>query len=272
MPTRSSSSTRATSCRPDPWSTRSTCCSTARERASDMRHALATVAVLLAAGTALLAQRPSANPARQRPAAPEPEQPSAAPVPTFRVQVDAIEIEAFITDEQRRPVTGLTREDFEILEDGKPQVITSFSQVDIPFEPRAGTRDLSAAVDPDVVANDNSDGRVYMFVLDEVPPDIALRSRVFLKRFLERHFAANDRGAVVFLGRQNSMAGQTFTNDPRLLLAAVERYTGGVSAENVPISVAAEEPTAPGVQATGGIPAGVTAARKKLIESYKTAQ
>src|SRR5215471_4951279 len=108
MPTRSSSSTPATSCPPDPWRTRSTCCSTARGRASDMKHALAAFAVLLAAGTALLAQRPSGNPPRQRPAAPEPEQPSASPAPTFRVQVDAIEIEAFVTDEQRRPVTGLT--------------------------------------------------------------------------------------------------------------------------------------------------------------------
>jgi VWFA-related protein len=229
------------------------------------------VAVLLA-GTALLAQRGSGFPGGQRGAVPGELQQPSAPTPTFRVQVDAIEIEAFVTDEQGKPVTGLKREDFQIFEDGKRQNITSFSQVDIPFERRADARELSAAAEPDVVANDHSDGRVYMFALDEVPPDAALRARVFLKRFLERHFAANDRGAVVFLGRQNSMAGQTFTNDPRLLLAAVERYIGGVSAENVPISVAVEDPAPPAVQATGGIPAGVTAARKKLIESYKTAQ
>jgi VWFA-related protein len=224
------------------------------------------VAVLLA-GIGLAAQQ---RPGQRRPIEQPPgEQPQ---VPTFRVTVEAIEIEAFVTDEQGKPVTGLTREDFEILEDGKPQDITSFSQVDIPFERRADTRALSAAVDPDVVANDHSDGRVYMFVLDEMPPDAALRSRVFLKRFLERHFAANDRGAVVFLGRQNSMAGQTFTNDPRLLLAAVERFAGGVSAENAPISVAVEDPLAPAAQAAGGIPPGSVAARKKLIESFRTAQ
>jgi len=228
------------------------------------------VAVLLACIALTAQQRPGQPRPGQRPIEQPPgEQPQ---VPTFRVNVDAIEIEAFVIDEQGKPVTGLTREDFEILEDGKPQNITSFSQVDIPFERRADPRALSAAVDPDVVANDHSDGRVYMFALDEVPPDVALRARVFLKRFLERHFATNDRGAVVFLGRQNSMAGQTFTNDPRLLLAAVERYVGGVSAEGAPISVVVEDPAAPAVQAAGGIPAGVTAARKKLIESFKTAQ
>jgi VWFA-related protein len=176
-------------------------------------------AALLLAGATLVAQQTPGN-----------------DVPTFRVRVDAIEIEAFVTDQQGNPVTGLTADEFQILEDGKPQAITSFSQVDIPFERRADTRDLGAVVDPDVVANDHSDGRVYMFVLDEVPPGVALRSRVFVRRFLERHFAANDRGAVVFLGRQNSTSGQTFTNDPRLLLAASERYTGGFGSEAPPVA------------------------------------
>src|SRR5580765_8642660 len=179
-----------------------------------MRSACAWIAAVLMAGAALLAQQP--------------------PVPTFRVQVDAIEIEAFVTDTQGNPVTGLKADEFQIFEDGRPQAITSFSQVDIPFERRADTLDLKSGVDPDVVTNDHSDGRVYMFALDEVPPGVALRTRVFLKRFLDRHFAANDRGAVVFLGRQNSTAGQTFTNDRRLLLAAIERFSGGVSGENAP--------------------------------------
>src|SRR5262249_48689954 len=159
-------------------------CSTAREPASDMKHTLAALVVLLAAGPALVAQRPSGFPGPQRTAAPAEPHQQAPPAPTFRVQVEAIEIEAFVTDEQGRPVTGLTREDFQIVEDGKPQNITSFAQVDIPFERRPDARSLSPATDPDVVANDHSDGRVYMFALDEVPPEVALRARVFLKRFL----------------------------------------------------------------------------------------
>jgi VWFA-related protein len=232
------------------------------------------VAVLLA-GIALAAQqrpgqpRPIPRPVEQPPV----EQPQ---MPTFRVTVDAIEIEAFVIDEQGKPVAGLKREDFEILEDGKSQDITSFSQVDIPFERRADTRALSAATDPDVIANDHSDGRVYMFVLDEMAPEVALRSRVFLKRFLERHFAANDRGAVVFLGRQNSTAGQTFTNDARLLLAAVERFTGGFGVEKAPSAPAVEDPNAPGAQplspAQALVQGRLQAAGKKRIESYNAAR
>ena len=52
--------------------------------------------------------------------------------PTFRVQVDAVEIDASVTDAAGNVVTDLTRDDFEILENGKPQPITSFSLVNIP--------------------------------------------------------------------------------------------------------------------------------------------
>ena len=180
-----------------------------------MRYVLSGVfALLFAAGGVLLAQRP--------------------PAPTFRVQVDAVELDAFVTDAQGNPVTGLTLDDFQVFEDGKPQVITSFSQVDIPFEPRTETLDVKSAVEPDVVSNDHNDGRVYMFLLDEVSAANALRARVFLRGFLDRHFAANDRGAVVFLGHQNVMATQMFTNNPRLLLAAIDRFTGGFAGEDGP--------------------------------------
>ena len=57
--------------------------------------------------------------------------------PTFRVQVDAVEFDAFVTDAQGNPVTDLTVEDFEIVEDGKPQAITSSALVNIPIELQA---------------------------------------------------------------------------------------------------------------------------------------
>src|SRR5438552_6289225 len=158
---------------------------------------------------------------------------AAAQQPTFRVQVDAIEIDAFVTDARGNPVTGLTAGDFQIIEDGKPQTITSFSQVDIPFEARKEPLESKARVDPDVLSNERSDGRVYLFVLDEVAAADALRARVFLRRFLRDHFAANDRGAVVFLGHQDPRAAQPFTNNPRLLLAAFDRFTGGFASESV---------------------------------------
>ena len=73
--------------------------------------------------------------------------------PTFRVQVDAIEIDASVTDARGNVVTDLTREDFEILEDGKPQTITSFGVVNIPLV--RAERPLFAAnrIEPDIQSN-----------------------------------------------------------------------------------------------------------------------
>src|SRR5580693_1972563 len=49
--------------------------------------------------------------------------------PVIRVTVDLVQVDAVVTDSQGRHVTGLKAEDFEILEDGKPQKITHFSYV-----------------------------------------------------------------------------------------------------------------------------------------------
>jgi len=180
--------------------------------------------------------------------------------PTFRVQVDAIELDAFVTDAQGNPVRGLTMDDFEILEDGKPQAITSFTQVDIPFDERTDALDAKApAVEPDVLTNDHTDGRVYLFMLDGVAAEAALRARVFLKGFLRKHFAANDRGAVVFLGHQDPNAAQPFTNNPRLLLAAFDRFMGGFPPGDAPPQAVSDDNPA----SKGGA---------RLAESFSAAQ
>jgi VWFA-related protein len=201
-----------------------------------MKHGFAGAAAVLLAGSLVAAQQP-----------------------TFRVEIDAIELDAFVTDAQGNPVRGLTVGDFEILEDGKPQVITSFSQVDIPFVPRTEPLEAKGAVESDVVSNDRNEGRVYLFMLDDVAPVNALRSRVFLRRFLQQHFAANDRGAVVFLGHQDPGAAQPFTNNPRQLLAAFERFTGGFSSEDVSSQPLDDSAVS-------------TAAAARRVESFKAAQ
>ena len=78
---------------------------------------------------ALLAQQPAA-PAGQRPA------------PTFRVEVNYVEIDATVTDAQGNFVRDLNKDDFELIEEGEAQAITAFTMVDVPVE-RAGSAALS---------------------------------------------------------------------------------------------------------------------------------
>ena len=54
--------------------------------------------------------------------------------PTFRAAIEAVQVDVTVTDVEGRPVSGLTEADFELLENGKPQSIKTFSAVDIPIE------------------------------------------------------------------------------------------------------------------------------------------
>jgi VWFA-related protein len=162
------------------------------------------------------------------------QQPPPAPPPIFRVQVEAVEIDAFVTDAQGNPVTDLTAGDFEILENNRPQDITSFSLVNIPIERADRPLYSPTAIEPDVATNRGGEGRFYVIALDEVRPDLALRTRHFMRRFIEEHFAANDVAAIVYVGRGRASDSQDFTSSKRLLLDAIEKFSGGFPAEAAP--------------------------------------
>jgi VWFA-related protein len=50
----------------------------------------------------------------------------------FRKEVDEVTLHATVVDDQNRLITNLVQKDFNVLEDGKPQKITSFHSEDIP--------------------------------------------------------------------------------------------------------------------------------------------
>ena len=144
------------------------------------------------------------------------------PQPTFRSSVEAVQLSVIVTDSSGQPVSGLTEADFEVLEDGKARPITTFSAVDIPLE--RIERDRS---EPDVLSNDRPPGRLYVIALDVMAADNALRTRAFLRRFIEQYFGPNDTAAVVLTTGGLRESGQEFTSNPRLLLAAIDRFDGG---------------------------------------------
>jgi VWFA-related protein len=160
--------------------------------------------------------------AQQTPAPPQVEPP---PV-IFRVEVDYVEADAYVTDAQGNPVNDLKLEDFEVLEDGRPQKVTSFSLVNIPVERAERPLFATQPVEQDVQTNANIEGRIYLIVLDDLHTQFTQTPRVkaAMRRFFERNFGTNDLAAIVFTGR--SSGSQDFTNNPRLLMAAVDRFVG----------------------------------------------
>ena len=163
------------------------------------------------------------------------------PPVVFRAEANFIEIDAFVTDAAGNSVPGLTVADFELFEEGRPQEVLSFTAVDLPIE--RGERPLFSPrpIEPDVRSNAGGEGRIYLILLDDVHvhPSRIPRVRAALHQFIERNFGTNDLAAVTRV-RGGSQDAQEFTNNPRLLLRAIDRFTGNVPREAPRATVAVE--------------------------------
>src|SRR5687767_8426539 len=71
----------------------------------------------------------------QSPAAIKAQAPQGPPSVTFQVEVNYVDVDVVVTDEKGNFISGLTRDDFEVFEDGKPQKVDTFAYVEIPTEP-----------------------------------------------------------------------------------------------------------------------------------------
>ena len=154
--------------------------------------------------------------------------PPSPPSVTFQTEVNYVDVDTIVTDQQGNFVTGLTKNDFDLLEDGKPQKIDTFSLVEIPLERPERFLLMNKPVTTDVKTNRQPfAGRVYVIVLDDI--DISPMRSPQVKRaaheFVERYFGANDMAAVVYTSGRTD-AAQEFTGDSRLLLAAIDKFMG----------------------------------------------
>jgi VWFA-related protein len=174
--------------------------------------------VLLACG--LLAAAPAAQ---QPPAA----QPPSPPL-TFKVEVNYVEIDAVVTDDQGNFVRNLTKDDFQVVEDGKPQALSVFASVNIPIERADPPLFAKTSIPPDVATNRTPfEGRVFVIVIDDLHINFSRTSRVraAARQFIERYVGTNDLVAVVNTrGRSDAM--QDFTSNRQLALRAVDRAMG----------------------------------------------
>jgi VWFA-related protein len=149
------------------------------------------------------------------------------PIVRFGVEVNYVEVDAVVTDGDGRFVADLGREDFEIYEEGTLQSLSSFTLVNLTVE-RTQPLVFEQPVEPDVATNmQMSQGRVYIFVLDDLHTAARRSPRVrqVAREFIERRFGENDIAAVVHTSGRSDVS-QEFTSNRRLLLEAVEPFLG----------------------------------------------
>jgi VWFA-related protein len=149
--------------------------------------------------------------------------------PTFKAQVEYVEVDALVTDAAGKIVRDLKKEDFQVLEDGKPQTVTNFSFINIPIEhPVPPPLGAKTPIEPDVQTNERPfDGRLYVMIIDDyqIMPANTARAKVVARQFIEKNLASNDLMAVVHT-KGATKNGQEFTGSKRLLLAAVDATFG----------------------------------------------
>ena len=161
----------------------------------------------------------------QQPPAPPPDSPRGEVV--FSVTTSLMQVDAVVTDSKGRYITDLSANDFEILEDGKPQKITNFSYIQTGSRPvpARAPRPKSAAALPMPSAPPRIEDvrRTIVLMVDDL--GMSFESMAFVRRSL-RKFVENQvqPGDLVAVCRTAAGSGalQQFTTDKRILLAAID--------------------------------------------------
>ena len=143
--------------------------------------------------------------------------------PTFRSGVEYVQIDAVVTDKDDRPVKGLTQADFELIEHGRAQTISTFQFIEVPSTRRTVADVKTAAPSIDVATNVHGpEGRQWVLVIDDlhIIEQHLPHTRKVVQEFLES-LPPSDQVAIVFVGRSD--LSQDFTNDLGAQIRTVNR-------------------------------------------------
>jgi len=143
----------------------------------------------------------------------------------LRVTTRVVEVSVIVTDRKGRAVDGLTKDDFTVLENGKPQKIESFS-----VEKAHVLLPPAEPLPPDIYTNryelkGGAPSAVTIVLLDLVNTQWRdkLYSRAELVKFLHTELHANDRVALYALSADLHLL-HDFTSDVTPLIAALNHY------------------------------------------------
>jgi VWFA-related protein len=150
---------------------------------------------------------------------------SSLPPLTARVEVKVINVDATVVDRAGHPVTNLSKDDFEILEDGKPQKVTNFYLVDgqaVHAAPAAAAPTMSAEAPQGRFRR-----KVVLLVdnhfIDKHNRDVAL---VALENFIDADYAGEYEWSIAVIGSGVHVL-QAFTTDKATIKASIDSVMKG---------------------------------------------
>lgn len=157
--------------------------------------------------------------------APSPER---EPAGAVRVITRLVLVDVVVIDKQGHTVRGLKKENFALTESGKEQSIATFTSEQVEL---ARAANKPAPLPPNLYTNRpeyrTPPGPLTMLLLDALNTPLADQAyaRQQMLKYLETQLQPSQGTAILALGNSLRLL-QDFTSDPRLLRAAVQKYTG----------------------------------------------
>ena len=146
-----------------------------------------------------------------------------------RLKADLIEARAVVTDRRGNFIRGLKKEDFEVLENGKPQQIGFLTAEQVEANETA-TKPSTRAPTDDVRLNRSvtpiKPTRTIVFFVDllHLSSESVLRVKQMLSKFITERLRNDDLAAVIPSSGATGLFNQ-FTKDHGVMLRAVDRLT-----------------------------------------------
>ena len=143
-----------------------------------------------------------------------------------RIEVHLISIYATAYDGKGNQIQGLTKNDFEVLEDGRPQKITHFLEVQGRHPVQMFAMGETVKPVPDAPLPPRTQellNEKYVFYIDNLNIDPMQRNQMLdkLEAFIETRFTGEAQGMVVTFDRKLNLR-TPFTTDPAILLQALD--------------------------------------------------
>jgi VWFA-related protein len=193
-----------------------------------MRRHLLTVVTVVAAAVALGArQTPPQRPPAQPPATQQPPPPQQPP-PVFRAGTNQVRVDVTVLDRKGEPITDLTKEDFDVREDGISQTVDTLKLIEANGDaPEDDTSLPIRSPQHAAVEAARDDIRVFVIFWDEyhigqMAP--AIRAREALGNFVQFAFGPTD--LVALMDQLTPTDAIRFTRDRRALAEEVHKLKG----------------------------------------------
>lgn len=149
------------------------------------------------------------------------------PTPIFRTGVGFVRVDVIVTDKKGNPVTDLSQDDFEVVEDSAPQKIETFRLVKVTGQPVGGETPREIRSDYVLEAEAaRDDVRLFVILLDDyhVRRGAAMAVKEPLQRFLRNQVGPMDLIGIAY--PLTPFKDISFTRNHDAVIRAVMQFDG----------------------------------------------